>query len=296
MGLNLSSNLPRFAARDKFEFIVTRLHRRVSRADVIHCPAWAGLQEEFISIRGSMAREKRIEKVQSVKNKSNSNKTKTLIEEAYRKIKQMIFEQKLVPGQRLVYQDLGDLLHMSRTPIIVGLNRLEQDGFVAYETFRGFYVKPIDPQEVWDAFGVREALETYAVEQAVKLGSIEDIKTLEEKLEAHKAYQPHYYTRKKFFLDSEFHIQIAAMSKNRVLKLLLRRNFEHIYLRAKLENYDPHRMTTSVEEHLRLIEKMKKKDVIGSVELIRNHIQNARDHVLQCLSDETSDQVEYLSV
>jgi DNA-binding GntR family transcriptional regulator len=205
----------------------------------------------------------------------------------------MIFEQKLVPGQRLVYQDLGDLFHMSRTPIIIGLNRLEQDGFVAYETFRGFYVKPIDPQEVWDAFGVREALETYAVEQAIKLGNAEDMKDLEEKLLAHKAYRPHYYTRNKFLLDSEFHIQISVMAKNRVMKLLLRRNFEHIYLRARLENYDPQRMITSVEEHLRLIEKMKKKDVIGSIELIRNHVQGARDHVLGCLSDDASDQVEY---
>lgn len=240
-----------------------------------------------------MANRKGIKKIESVKKTSGSNRTKTLIEEAYRKIKQMIFEQKLVPGQRLVYQDLGDLFHMSRTPIIIGLNRLEQDGFVAYETFRGFFVKPIDPQEVWDAFGVREALETYAVEQAIKLGNAEDMKDLEEKLLAHKAYRPHYYTRNKFLLDSEFHIQIAVMAKNRVMKLLLRRNFEHIYLRARLENYDPQRMITSVEEHLRLIEKMKKKDVIGSIELIRNHVQGARDHVLGCLSDDASDQVEY---
>jgi DNA-binding GntR family transcriptional regulator len=240
-----------------------------------------------------MVKGKGIEKIESVKKTGHSNKTKTLIEEAYRKIKQMIFEQKLVPGQRLVYQDLGDLLNMSRTPIIVGLNRLEQDGFIAYETFRGFYVKPIDPQEVWDAFGVREALETYAVEQAIKLGNVEDIKILEKKLQAHKAYKPHYYTRNKFLLDSEFHVQIAVMAKNHVLKLLLRRNFEHIYLRARLENYDPQRMTVSVEEHSRLVEKMKKKDVIGSIETMRNHVQSARDHVLRCLSDDGSDEVEY---
>ena len=122
------------------------------------------------------------------------------------------------------------------------------------------------------------------------------MKELEEKLLVHKAYRPHYYTRNKFLLDSEFHIQIAVMAKNRVLKLLLRRNFEHIYLRARLENYDPQRMTTSVEEHLRLTEKMKKKDVIGSIELIRNHVQGARDHVLRCLSDDASDQVEYYRI
>ena len=233
-----------------------------------------------------------VDEIESVEKTGQSNKTKTLIEEAYRNIKQMIYEQKLVPGQRLVYQDLGDLLHMSRTPIIIGLNRLEQDGFVAYETFRGFYVKPLDPQEVWDAFGVREALETYAVEQAIKLGNAEDMKELEEKLLAHKTYKPHYYTRKRFLLDSDFHIQIAAMSKNRVLKLLLRRNFEHVLLRARLENYDPQRMDASVEEHWNLIKKMKKKDVIGSIEMIRNHVQAARDHVLRCLSENESERVE----
>jgi DNA-binding GntR family transcriptional regulator len=68
------------------------------------------------------------------KKSDNPNSSTTLIEEAYRKIKQMIFEQKLVPGQRLVNKDLGQLLNMSRTPIINALNRLVQDGFVGFET------------------------------------------------------------------------------------------------------------------------------------------------------------------
>ena len=214
------------------------------------------------------------------------NSSTTLIEEAYRKIKQMIFEQKLVPGQRLVNKDLGQLLNMSRTPIINALNRLVQDGFVGFESFRGFYVRPIDHQEIWDAFGVREALEIYAVEQAIKSADPDDMALLEETLLAHAQYLPHYYTRKKFLLDSKFHLQIAAMAKNQVLKWLLKRNFEHIYLRARLENYDPRRMTPAVEEHHRLLDRMKKKDVTGSVEIIRNHVQKARDHVIRCLADE----------
>lgn len=223
----------------------------------------------------------------------NAHKSKTLIEEAYRKIKQMIFEQKLVPGQRLVYEDLGNTLSMSRTPIINALNRLEQDGFVASETFRGFYVRPIDIQEVWDAFGVREAFEVYAVEQAIKLADASDMEILEGKLSEHEQYMPHYYTRKKFLLDSEFHLQIATMAKNRVLKWLLKRNFEHIFLRARLDNYDPRRMESSAQEHHKLVERMKKKDILGSIEIIRSHIHKARDQVIRCLSDDELDKVEY---
>jgi DNA-binding GntR family transcriptional regulator len=123
-------------------------------------------------------------KLRARQHASTASRPNTLIEDAYKKIKQMIFEQKVAPGQRLVYEDLGELLHMSRTPVINALNRLEQEGFVASESFRGFYVRPIDPQEVWDAFGVREALEVYAVEQAINFGDKEGFAQLEEKLES----------------------------------------------------------------------------------------------------------------
>jgi DNA-binding GntR family transcriptional regulator len=227
--------------------------------------------------------------VKMIQKTDQPNNSITRIEEAYRQIKQMIFDQKLIPGQRLVNQDLVDKLHMSRTPIINALNRLVQDGFVAFESFRGFYVKPIDLQEVWDAFGVREALEVYTVEQAIKLSDDGDIQELENKLREHADYQPHYYTRKKFLVDSNFHFQIAAMTKNKVLKWLLKRNFEHIYLRARLENYDIQRMVVAAEEHNRIVMKMKNKDIIGSIELMRNHIQKARDLVIRSLTDEESE-------
>lgn len=217
-----------------------------------------------------------------------NHKSKTLIDEAYKKIKAMLFERKLVPGQKLVYEDLGKRLNMSRTPIINALNRLEQDGFVAYADFRGFYVRPIDIQEVWDAFGVREALEAYAVEQAIKLATVEDTAMLEKKQRDHAEYTPHYYTRKKFMIDADFHLQIAAMSKNRVLSYLLKRNFEHIFLRARLDSYDPRRMEVSASEHRDLVARMKKKDIIGSIEIVRNHIQKARDAVIRCLDREES--------
>ena len=227
--------------------------------------------------------------VKMIQKTDQPNNSITRIEEAYRQIKQMIFDQKLIPGQRLVNQDLVDRLNMSRTPIINALNRLVQDGFVAFESFRGFYVKPIDLQEVWDAFGVREALEVFTVEQAIKLADDGDIGKLENKLREHAEYQPHYYTRKKFLLDSEFHLQIAAMARNNVLKWLLKRNFEHIYLRARLDNYDIQRMPVAVDEHQRLVKKIKNKDIIGSIELMRNHIQKARDLVIRSLTDKELD-------
>jgi DNA-binding GntR family transcriptional regulator len=217
----------------------------------------------------------------------------SMIEDAYRRIKQLIYNQQLVPGQRLVYDDLAKTLNMSRTPIINALNRLEQQGLVVSESFRGFYVKPMDLQEVWDAFGLREAIETYAVEMAISKANNEEFQKLEEKIVEHESYNPPYYDRKKLFLDAAFHLQIAEMTGNRVLKYHLRMNFEHVYLRAKLDNYDTERMNKAPIEHRALLKQMKNRDVLGSVETIKNHIRTARSYVIACLSKMEGETEDY---
>jgi DNA-binding GntR family transcriptional regulator len=217
---------------------------------------------------------------------ADGKESKTLIEDAYQKIKQMIFQQKVIPGQRLVYNDLCEMFQMSRTPIINALNRLEQEGFLVSEAFRGFHVRPIDIQEAWDLFGVREALEAYAVEKAIDRGEPSDMDMLEQKLRNHEEYMPERYTRKKFMVDAEFHIQICAMTRNKALERTLKMNLEHVNLRFRLDNCDPDRMPAAVQEHHELVESMKKKDVLKSVEIIKMHVRRGRDTCINCLSME----------
>jgi DNA-binding GntR family transcriptional regulator len=209
-----------------------------------------------------------------------------LIEWAYIKIKEMIFQQKLTPGQKLVYKDLTGALNISRTPIIIALSRLEQEGYVKSESYRGYYVKPLDLKEIWDNFGIREALEVYSVEQAVIHAKPSGIALLEEKIEAHKNYMPPFYDKKKLFLDAAIHIQLAEMTGNASLVHTLKGNLEYVYLRLAYNTSSPDRMTPAVEEHRRLLEMIKGKDVDGSIALMRTHIQNARDHIVKSLSVE----------
>lgn len=212
--------------------------------------------------------------------------TKTLIEEAYQKIKQMIYQQKVIPGQRLVYNDLCKMFNMSRTPIILALSRLEQEGFLVSEAFRGFHVKPIDLEESWDLFGVREALEVYAVERAIERDDRTAMNALEEKLKKHADYMPSRYDRKKFLLDAEFHIQIAALAGNKVLLKELRMNLEHVYLRFRLDDCEISRMPVALQEHQELVATMKKRNIPKSIEIVRRHVKTARDTCINCLSSE----------
>jgi DNA-binding GntR family transcriptional regulator len=218
--------------------------------------------------------------------------TKSLIDEAYRSIKRLMLQQKLFPGQKLLYRELIERLGMSKTPIVNALNRLEQEGFVIAEPNVGYTVKPIDVKEIFDSYEVREALEVKSVSQALKKGKPKQMAALEDKLAIFEQYRPYKYDKKKLMLDCDFHLQIAVMSGNDVLRYLLRRNFEHIILRTKLDNYDPKRMDATAEDHRRLLVSMKKKDVPTCVDRIENHIRHSRDYVIRCLSKEEQEGIE----
>jgi DNA-binding GntR family transcriptional regulator len=161
----------------------------------------------------------------------------------------MIFRQELSPGQRLIPRGLSMKVNISRTPVVTALNRLEQEGFLISESFRGFYVKHIDIQELWDLFGVREALD-----------------------------------RKKVVLDVESHLQTASMAKNKVLEHLLRINFEHIYLRFALDAVNPNRMPLAVEEHCDIFHVVKIKDLSQSTQAMRLHTRRARNVIVTGIS------------
>jgi len=208
----------------------------------------------------------------------------TYTEEAFRNIKQLILNQELIPGQKLIYDDLAKRLKMSRTPIINALNRLEQLGLVVSESRRGFTVKPMHTEEAWETFDFREAIETYAVVQAISKAGESELKTLKEKMLEYEDYRPNYYDRKKIFLDAAFHMQIAKMTRNSVLKWHLKLNMQHLYLRANLNNYSLDREKAATAEHRTLYQKMATKDVLGAVELIKKHVRSDKDYTLACLA------------
>ena len=209
-----------------------------------------------------------------------------LFEVAYNRIKEMIFQRKLAPGQRLIYKDLCQMLDISRTPIINALTRLEEEGYVKSESFRGFYVKPIDIKEISDGFGIREALEAYAIEQALRHATPDGIADLKIRIAEHEAYMPPVYDKQKFYLDAAVHIRIAEMTSNKGLVQLLTKNLEHVYLRLALHTHLPDRMAPAVLEHRELLKLIEAKDEAACIDLMRRHIQRGRDHVIASLERE----------
>ena len=102
----------------------------------------------------------------------------------------------------------------------------------------------------------------------------------------HKDYMPPVYDKTKFFLDAAVHIKIAEMTQNQGLIQLITQNLEHVYLRLALNTSYPERMKPAISEHQELLKLIKKGNVQSSINLMRQHIQKARDHLIASLSRE----------
>jgi len=105
---------------------------------------------------------------------------RSLVESAYRALKQQIMTGVLAPGVQLLEEELAARLGMSRTPTREAAVRLEQEGFVEFIPRRGLRVTTLSKRAVREINEVLECLEIQAAERlAARKLAPEEIKRLE---------------------------------------------------------------------------------------------------------------------
>src|SRR5262245_39051463 len=90
------------------------------------------------------------------------------------------------PGERLNEVDLARQLHVSRTPLREALNRLVTEGFLTTRLNRGFFGRTLDPNEVFNLYEFRGAVEQAVVLVACERASKQELLALEEFVVASK--------------------------------------------------------------------------------------------------------------
>lgn len=122
----------------------------------------------------------------------------------------------LHPGQRLLENELSEVLRVSRSPVREAIRILERDRLVEVSARRGATVTAPDAQELHDVFEVRAALFTILLEQVMQQRAGNLRKTFEDFLPklAHAAGQsPEAYAVQSFL----FNLAIADLCDNRLV-------------------------------------------------------------------------------
>jgi DNA-binding GntR family transcriptional regulator len=205
----------------------------------------------------------------------------------YSALKQMIVSNELSPGQRLLDRELADKLGVSRTPVRDALRRLEQDGLITTRTGRRWFVADLDTKQAADLYELREVLEVHAVHLAAERGTPADFEELERVLTTLETYREVPDKRgEEIRFGLRVHEVIARASGNAVLQETLIRLLDRMlpFIWVEMLYEDSEATETTRREHAMLLTLIREKRVDKAEEVIRTHIQTARDHMLRILS------------
>ena len=184
-----------------------------------------------------------------------------------------IVERRLMPGTKLVEQQIADIFGVSRTVVRQALNQLSRDRLVTLEPARGAFVAKPSPQEAREVFEVRAMLETALVKQLC--AQITDAQIAE--LRAHLAAEAQAVARTdvsgRTRLLADFHVVLARMLGNDVLADLLADLLTRSSLIA-LMYQSSHSAEHSQAEHVAIVDALEKRDARAAVRLLESHLGN----------------------
>jgi DNA-binding GntR family transcriptional regulator len=210
-----------------------------------------------------------------------ATKSKThsrLSETVYSRLKQDIFDFRLLPGDRLTETGVADTLKVSRTPVRQALHQLEQEGYLRLAFRSGWNVLPFDFDRFEQLYDLRVILEIAAVQQICKAEAPADLSGLntvwlvpaEERLSDPMTVSE---------LDEAFHQGIIAATGNDEMKRVHRDITEKIRIIRRLDFTKPERTMTTYEEHSRILRLLNQRKLAQAEILLRSHIEASKAEV-----------------
>lgn len=187
------------------------------------------------------------------------------------RITDAVIEHRLPPGAKLGEVALGEIFGVSRTKVRQALIRLAQEKLITLQPSRGAYVAQPDAREARELFDTRRVLERVLVERFAAGASREQLAALRRHLQRERESIAAGDLPARNRLLGEFHVLIAQMAGNEVMANLLRELVRRSSL-ATLHFQNPHSAACSSDEHAALIDAIHRRDAIGAVRLMDEHL------------------------
>ncbi|MCW5665717.1 MAG: GntR family transcriptional regulator [Piscinibacter sp.] len=196
----------------------------------------------------------------------------SLHEEVATRLRQMIFDRVLQPGQWIDELALAGDWQISRTPLREALKVLAAEGLVTPVPRQGCKVAEMSEEDADELLPVMALLEGRCAYEAVRKASEADIRRLRQlhdQLERHAAAHDidGYYRA-----NHEFHSTVQAMARNRWLDRATGdlRRFVRL-LRGRQLNW-PGRIEASINEHRVLLDAIVQRDAARAERVMHDHL------------------------
>jgi DNA-binding GntR family transcriptional regulator len=198
-------------------------------------------------------------------------------ERVYVGLKQAIMGGSIKPGERLREIDLAARYGVSRTPVREALKRLGTEGLVVDVPGRGLAVTKPSPEQIMDAYLVREVLEGLAARLAAERAIEMDRKRLAVLLRQIENAIAVEDTHRAISLSNEFDRVLFQATRSQGLLAMIEaaRASQGRLLRMSLQY--PGRLAQSAEERAEILEAILHGDPEAAERATREHLRRARE-------------------
>ncbi len=195
----------------------------------------------------------------------------------YERVKSMAITYGIRPGERINEVELARRLNVSRTPLREALNRLVTEGFLTTQLNKGFFARRLDAEDLFNLYEYRSAIETAVVTLACERATMAELDALEKFVRASKDVKDDLLATNLLKLDEEFHTRLARTAHNEEFVRALQGVNARIHFVRWIDMQSRRRYTQN--EHLQIVEALRKRDVACAVRLVREHIGRRRDQI-----------------
>lgn len=198
---------------------------------------------------------------------------------AHKRIKEMIVNGELKPGQKLLQEEMANLLGVSRTPLLQAIGKLERENLVTTIPRRGSHVRHFSEQEFLDVFDIRGQLEPMGAYLAAQYIDDDGLQKLADLITQQRWAVSHALGPELFEADIEFHLTIMRSSRNQFLCDILKAYANALCDSERLLKSPEQRL----DEHENILAALREHDPFSSRELMYYHINGGARAKLESL-------------
>ena len=205
---------------------------------------------------------------------------------AYQGFTQQILNGGIRSGQFISQRELMTLLDMPLGAVREMIPRLEAGGLIKTVPQRGLQIAHVDLKLIRNAFQVRAMIEHEAILHFVNTASMEELDAIEAShrdilRRASATRVDSELLDDAQALDWGLHDRMVDALGNEIVSEIYRVNSMRVRL-IRLEHsvITPARLIPAMQEHLRFIAALQKRDAASATELLNAHIRSARDRVM----------------
>lgn len=212
----------------------------------------------------------------------------TAQESVLKSLRKMLASGRLKPGQQIIQDALASRLNVSRVPVREALKVLQAEGRVVHDPHRGYFVSTLNIDDLEEIYQLRAMLEDEALRVGVPKATTKDVALIKTFHEEGLTASAKSDVTQMAIHNRKFHMAIYRLCGQERLIAMIENLWDSLDAYRFLFLNDSGNRNRTNDDHARMIQAVKQKDVKEALKIQASH----RNHALIAIRQQLSTCIE----